>query len=133
MSTTKVFSVNGMTCQSCVKNIERNVGKIDGVKSVKVLLDEKEAHVEFDSDKTTDQNDREKPDELGFDDSFQIFANNLILYIIVRLAHLTTSYLTNEYSSVQYEGFEFNLTIQFCCFRLFTIGEEFSVGRYDKI
>lgn len=32
----KVFSVNGMTCQSCVKNIERNVGKIDGVKSVKV-------------------------------------------------------------------------------------------------
>jgi cation transport ATPase len=35
-NTTKVFSVNGMTCQSCVKNIERNVGKIDGVKSVKV-------------------------------------------------------------------------------------------------
>jgi len=36
-STTKsVLSVNGMTCQSCVKNIERNVGKIDGVTSVKV-------------------------------------------------------------------------------------------------
>jgi hypothetical protein len=35
-STKTAFSVNGMTCQSCVKNIERNVGKIDGVKSVKV-------------------------------------------------------------------------------------------------
>ncbi len=35
-NTNKVFSVNGMTCQSCVKNIERNVGKIDGVKLVKV-------------------------------------------------------------------------------------------------
>jgi copper chaperone CopZ len=35
-NTKKVFNVNGMTCQSCVKNIERNVGKIDGVKSVKV-------------------------------------------------------------------------------------------------
>ena len=37
-NTNKVFSVNGMTCHSCVKNIERNVGKIDGVKSVKVSL-----------------------------------------------------------------------------------------------
>ncbi|CAF1017476.1 unnamed protein product [Adineta ricciae] len=66
MSTTKVFSVNGMTCQSCVKNIERNVGKIDGVKSVKVLLDEKEAHVEFDSDKTSEQAVVEKINGLGF-------------------------------------------------------------------
>ncbi|CAF4389255.1 unnamed protein product, partial [Adineta steineri] len=50
-NTEKVFSVNGMTCQSCVKNIERNVGKIDGVKTIKVSLDEKEARVEFDNSK----------------------------------------------------------------------------------
>lgn len=34
--TKAVFNVDGMTCQSCVKNIERNVGKMDGVKSVTV-------------------------------------------------------------------------------------------------
>ena len=35
-NTNKVFSVTGMTCQSCVKNIERNVSKIDGVQLVEV-------------------------------------------------------------------------------------------------
>ncbi len=87
-NTNKVFSVNGMTCQSCVKNIERNVGKIDGVKLVKVRrliwkkkfllvlvfknifqvsLDEKEANVEFDSDKTTEQAVIDKIKSLGFE------------------------------------------------------------------
>ncbi|CAF1401277.1 unnamed protein product [Rotaria sordida] len=65
-TTKKVFSVNGMTCQSCVKNIERNVGKIDGVKSVQVSLDDKEAHVEFDSGKTTEQAVIDKITGLGF-------------------------------------------------------------------
>ncbi|UJR35787.1 hypothetical protein I4U23_028535 [Adineta vaga] len=66
MSTQKVFSVTGMTCQSCIKNIERNVGKIDGVKSVQVSLDEKEARVEFDSGKTSEQAVIEKINGLGF-------------------------------------------------------------------
>lgn len=45
--TKTTLSVNGMTCQSCVKNIERNVGKIDGVKSVQVgtLVDEESEYV----------------------------------------------------------------------------------------
>ncbi|CAF0834371.1 unnamed protein product [Adineta steineri] len=65
-NTEKVFSVNGMTCQSCVKNIERNVGKIDGVKTVKVSLDEKEARVEFDNSKTSEQAVIDKITGLGF-------------------------------------------------------------------
>ncbi|CAF0964929.1 unnamed protein product [Adineta steineri] len=65
-NTEKVFSVNGMTCQSCVKNIERNVGKIDGVKAVKVSLDEKEARVEFDNSKTSEQAVIDKITGLGF-------------------------------------------------------------------
>ncbi|CAF0904440.1 unnamed protein product [Adineta steineri] len=65
-NTEKVFSVNGMTCQSCVKNIERNVGKIDGVKTVKVSLDEKEARVEFDNSKTSEQAVIDKIAGLGF-------------------------------------------------------------------
>lgn len=80
----KAFTVNGMTCQSCVKNIERNVGKIDGVKSVQVgervdryfwgklfffsqvSLEGKEANVEFDSSKTNEQAVVEKIKSLGF-------------------------------------------------------------------
>ncbi|CAF0895172.1 unnamed protein product [Adineta steineri] len=65
-NTEKVFSVNGMTCQSCVKNIERNVGKIDGVKTIKVSLDEKEARVEFDNSKTSEQAVIDKITGLGF-------------------------------------------------------------------
>ncbi|CAF4121247.1 unnamed protein product [Rotaria sordida] len=49
--TKKVFQVNGITSQSSGKIIERNVGKMNGVKLVKVLLNENEAHVEFDHDK----------------------------------------------------------------------------------
>ncbi|CAF3832072.1 unnamed protein product [Rotaria magnacalcarata] len=37
-NTKKVFNVDGMTCQSCVKNIERNVGKMDGVKTVVIFV-----------------------------------------------------------------------------------------------
>ncbi len=32
----KVFNIDGITCQSSVENIERNIGNIDGVKSVQV-------------------------------------------------------------------------------------------------
>ncbi|CAF3070072.1 unnamed protein product [Rotaria socialis] len=64
--TKKVFNVDGMTCQSCVKNIERNVGKMDGVKTVVVSLNDKNASVEFGSDKTTEQAIIEKITSLGF-------------------------------------------------------------------
>jgi copper chaperone CopZ len=39
----KVFNIDGITCQSSVENIERNIGNIDGVKSVQVsrLIQEK--------------------------------------------------------------------------------------------
>ena len=33
----QVIKVEGMTCNSCVANIERRIRKIDGVKSIKVI------------------------------------------------------------------------------------------------
>lgn len=42
------LKVQGMKCQSCVKKIEDNLNSKLGVLKVKVLLDEKEAHVHFD-------------------------------------------------------------------------------------
>ncbi|CAF1249039.1 unnamed protein product [Rotaria sordida] len=61
-----IFQVNGITSQSSGKIIERNVGKMNGVKLVKVLLNENEAHVEFDHDKTTEQAIIDVIGHLGF-------------------------------------------------------------------
>ncbi len=42
-----VIGVEGMVCHSCVQNIEANVGKIKGVKEVKVSLEGKNARVTY--------------------------------------------------------------------------------------
>lgn len=41
------LAVEGMVCQSCVKNIESNVSKLSGVHEVKVSLEEKSANVAY--------------------------------------------------------------------------------------
>jgi copper chaperone CopZ len=33
---TDEISIDGMTCQSCVKNIENTLGKLDGIQSIQV-------------------------------------------------------------------------------------------------
>jgi len=38
MSTTNTFTVVGMTCDHCVRSVEGEVGKLDGVESVAVDL-----------------------------------------------------------------------------------------------
>lgn len=43
------ISVLGMTCQSCVKNIEENLSKKPGIYSIKVSLQEKVASVHYDT------------------------------------------------------------------------------------
>jgi P-type Cu+ transporter len=48
---TKTFSVEGMTCQSCVKAVEKTLGKIDGVQKYEVDLEKGEAVVEYDPNK----------------------------------------------------------------------------------
>ena len=43
------FTIDGMTCEiGCAKLIERNINKMDGVKTVKVDFDRKLAMVEYD-------------------------------------------------------------------------------------
>ena len=44
----KKFDVGGMTCTNCSAGIERNIAKLDGVKSVSVSLMEKVMTVDFD-------------------------------------------------------------------------------------
>lgn len=42
------ISIEGMTCQSCVQTIEANIGKVSGVKEIKVNLEKGEAIVDLD-------------------------------------------------------------------------------------
>lgn len=46
--TKAVVSIEGMTCQSCVKNIEETMGSKPGIVSVKVSLKDKRGVVEYD-------------------------------------------------------------------------------------
>lgn len=47
------IDIYGMRCQSCVKNITEKMLKEPGVLNVKVLLDEKKAHIEYDINQTS--------------------------------------------------------------------------------
>jgi len=47
------ISVEGMTCQSCVKVITAKLQEVEGVMQAEVSLEEKQAHVEFDPGQTT--------------------------------------------------------------------------------
>lgn len=45
--------VDGMHCKSCVLNIEENVGRLPGVQSIQVSLEDRIAHVQFDPSRVT--------------------------------------------------------------------------------
>lgn len=58
--------VEGMTCHSCVKNIENSLSVNPGVKSVKVWLDKKEAIIGFEPQVTSPEELRLAIEDLGF-------------------------------------------------------------------
>ncbi|CAF1123859.1 unnamed protein product, partial [Didymodactylos carnosus] len=64
---TRLINIDGMTCQSCVKNIENNVGKMNGISSIKVSLEQKQATVIFDTSQTNVAAIVEKINDMGFD------------------------------------------------------------------
>ena len=63
------LNVAGMVCMSCVNNIERNIGKMAGVKSVNVSLDLKTATIEYYPSIVTPEKLCEAIEELGFEAS----------------------------------------------------------------
>ncbi|ADC52038.1 copper chaperone protein (plasmid) [Alkalihalophilus pseudofirmus OF4] len=46
----KTLKVNGMSCGHCISTIENNIGKLNGVNSVKVMLSEGKVNLNYDSD-----------------------------------------------------------------------------------
>ncbi len=54
MELKKTFSIKGMHCASCVRILERSLGKVEGVTSANVNLATEKATVTYDSEKVTD-------------------------------------------------------------------------------
>lgn len=66
MSTTSTYTVVGMTCDHCVRSVEGEVAKIDGVESVSVDLDSGTVTVES-SDPIADDVFIAAVDEAGYE------------------------------------------------------------------
>ncbi|VDH90143.1 Cu+-exporting ATPase [Mytilus galloprovincialis] len=64
------ITVEGMTCQSCVRNIESNIKTKAGVDEIRVSLADKEAFIIYNPDHTNPEVLREAIDDMGFDASF---------------------------------------------------------------
>ena len=67
-----VISVKGMTCNSCVNNIEGTIGEKPGVKSIKVSLEKKEAVIQYDANVISPPALRDAINDMGFEASLPI-------------------------------------------------------------
>ena len=64
--TEKVFTVNGMSCNSCVSHVEDAVKELNGVDSVVVRLDQKSMTVVYDEKIVNEDVIRNAVEELGY-------------------------------------------------------------------
>lgn len=62
-------TIIGMTCQSCVRNIEETLSRKSGIYSIKVSLEEKAALIHYDTKQLTSNQICEFIDDMGFEAS----------------------------------------------------------------
>ena len=62
----ETLKVQGMSCRNCANSVEGSVGKLQGVSSVKVELDNDEVVVAFDNQLTTLDQIKETIEEQGY-------------------------------------------------------------------
>nr|pir hypothetical protein Y76A2A.3 - Caenorhabditis elegans [Caenorhabditis elegans] len=62
-----MLEIKGMTCNSCVKNIQDVIGAKPGIHSIQVNLKEENAKCSFDTTKWTAEKVAEAVDDMGFD------------------------------------------------------------------
>lgn len=67
MTEKTTLNVTGMSCGHCVKTIEDNVGKLDGVKSVQVNLEAGTVDVDFESNQVDVKKISDTIEDQGFD------------------------------------------------------------------
>ncbi len=63
----KIFKVDGMACEHCVKAVTKAVGVLPGVESVSVDLGQKTVTVQFDTAKSTVENIVAAIEDQGYD------------------------------------------------------------------
>lgn len=61
------LNVEGMSCQHCVNAIETNVGKLNGVSSVKVQLDDGKVDITYDISKIELNSIKDVIEDQGYD------------------------------------------------------------------
>lgn len=61
-----IIAVEGMSCMSCVANVKRTIASLDGVDSVAVSLEEKNASISYDAQKVDIEKIREAINKRGF-------------------------------------------------------------------
>ena len=61
----KTINIEGLSCMHCAKKVENALKEVKGVKSVKVVLEEKKAEIVLKED-VDDRVLREKIEELGY-------------------------------------------------------------------
>ncbi|MDF1665643.1 MAG: heavy metal-associated domain-containing protein [Planctomycetota bacterium] len=61
------YSVEGMTCQNCVKHVEKVLTAMEGATNVAVSLEEKRADVEWSSDAPNLDQVEDVLEEAGFE------------------------------------------------------------------
>lgn len=65
-SATVKINIEGMRCQSCVKNIETTIGSRSEILSIKVVLEEKLGYIEYKADEITAAELVEAIEDMGF-------------------------------------------------------------------
>lgn len=71
MTTSVRLPISGMTCQSCVRNIEGNIGAKPGIVSIRVSLPEKAGYIEYDPLITDPRQIASDIDDMGFDCAYE--------------------------------------------------------------
>ena len=85
-SATVLIDVQGMTCNSCVNNIERVIGQRDHVHSIKVSLEQKNATIEFDAQHETPNELCRAICDMGFD---AFLKNNTLETVLIAIEGMT--------------------------------------------
>ena len=61
------IKIDGMTCMGCVNSVKTVLEEISGVGKVEVSLDQAQATIQYDADKTNDDQLKEAIEDAGFD------------------------------------------------------------------
>lgn len=77
-SSSCLIDIQGMRCQSCVKNIEKTISGKLGILTIKVDLEKKEGSVQYDSEILTPDQIAEFIDDMGFGSTVKTEQDNLL-------------------------------------------------------